>query len=114
MNEELIGCVLFDKISKKHVAFSFCNSKAEYLRSNVESAIMQYKNLNDLQPKVICKYNYVTGVITPMNEEFSFSEYKMPMSKAEALSPLGPEFTKDAIEYAEWKAEREKKLSKKE
>lgn len=115
MNEnELLGCCLYDKIKGQHVAFSFANSKAEYIRSTVESAIQVYKNLNDLQPKVICKYNFVKGEITPTNEVFEFSEYKMPISRAEALAPLGPEFTKDAAEYAIWKAERDKKLNEKE
>ena len=65
MAEKLLGCALYDKIKGKHVCFSFCNSKAEYIRSNVENAIFAYKNLNDLQPKIVCEYDLDTGEVTP-------------------------------------------------
>lgn len=109
---DLIGCVVYDKISKQHLAFSFCNSKEEYIRNNVESFIMSSKNLNDLTPKVICTYDVMEGKITPCNEEFSFDCYKMPATKADALAPLGVDFAKDALEFQQWKEEREKKLKK--
>lgn len=109
MPEKLLICVLYDKISNQHVALSLVNSKAEYIRSSVESAISQYKNLNDLTPKVIGEYDMKCGVITPMCEEFSFSEYKMPATKADALAPLGVEFAKDALEFQQWREEKQKK-----
>lgn len=106
---ELLICCMFDKTTNQHVALSIVNTKAEYIRSNVESAIMAYKNLNDLQPKVIGSYNVETGVINPLNEEFSFSEYKMPATKADALAPLGVDFSKEALEFEQWKKERAEK-----
>lgn len=106
---KLLGCVLYDKISNQHVAFTFCNSKEEYIRSTVESAILQYKNLNDLTPKVICEYDVVSGEIIPKNEVFEFSCYKMPESKAEALAPLGVDFAREALEFEQWKKERTEK-----
>lgn len=109
---DLLGCVVYDKISKQHLAFSFCNSKEEYIRNNVESFIQSCKNLNDLTPKVICTYDAENGVITPCNEIFTFDCYKMPMTKADALAPLGADFAKDALEFQQWKEEREKKLKK--
>lgn len=107
---DLLICCLFDKTTNQHVALSIVNSKAEYIRSNVESAILAYKNLNDLQPKVIGTYNVESGVITPMCEEFPFSEYQMPATKAEALAPLGVDFAKEALEFEQWKKERADKL----
>ena len=107
---ELLICCMFDKVTNQHVALSIVNSKAEYIRSNVESAIMAYKNLNDLQPKIIGRYNVENGVITPANEEFSFSEYQMPATKADALAPLGIEFSKEALEFEQWKKERSEKF----
>lgn len=109
---ELLICTMFDKTTKQHVALSLVNTKAEYIRSNVESAIMAYKNLNDLQPKVIGSYNVESGLITPLCEEFSFSEYQMPATKADALAPLGVDFAKEALEFEQWKKERAEKLSK--
>lgn len=109
---ELLICVMRDKITNQHVALSLVNSKAEYIRSNVESAIMAYKNLNDLTPIIIGSYDVEKGVITPLHEEFSFSEYQMPMSKAESLAPLGVDFANEALEFEKWKKERDEKLKK--
>lgn len=106
----LIGCCLYDKVSKRHVAFTFVNSKEEYIRSMVESAIMQYKNLNDLTPKIVCEYDVVTGVVIPKNEVFGFDCYKMPATKADALAPLGVDFAKEALEFEQWKKERNEKI----
>ena len=111
MSSILIGCALFDKIKKQHVCFTFVNSKAEYIRSTVELAIQQYKNLNDLQPKILCSYDVETGEIIPLNEEFSFSEYQMPMSKADALAPLGVDFAREALEFEEYKKAKAEKLA---
>lgn len=110
---KLFGCALYDKISKQHVAFTFCNSKEEYIRSTVESAILQYKNLNDLTPKILCEYDVISGEITPINEEFTFDCYKMPESKAEALAPLGVDFAREALEFEQWKKERADKAKEK-
>lgn len=107
---DLLGCVVYDKIMKQHLAFSFCNSKEEYIRNNVESFIASSRNLNDLQPKVICTYDVISGTITPLCEEFGFDCYKMPATKADALAPLGVDFAKDALEFQQWREEREKKL----
>lgn len=109
---ELLGCVVYDKIIKQHLAFTFVNSKEEYIRSMVENLIQSQKNLNDLQPKIICKYDVTTGVITPMNEEFGFDCYKMPMTKAEALAPLGVDFANEALEFEQWKREKAEKAEK--
>lgn len=105
--DELLGIAMYDKIRSQYVAFTFCNSKAEYIRSNVESAIAIYKNLNDLVPTILCRYDPRTGEITPEKEVFEFSEYKMPMSKADALAPLGVDFAKEALEFAEFKKHKE-------
>ena len=105
--EELLGIAMCDKVQGRHVAFTFCNSKAEYIRSMVEVAIQQYKNLNDLQPVVLCRYDVVSGEIKPFYETFGFDEYRMPMSKADALAPLGVDFAKEALEYAEFKKHKE-------
>lgn len=110
---KLLGVALFDKINSNYVAFTFCNTKAEYIRSNVESAIQVYKNLNDLTPTVLCSYDSETGEIIPCKEEFKFDEYKMPMTKADALAPLGVDFAHEALEFQQWKEERAKKLSNK-
>ena len=110
----LLGCVVFDKVSNQHLGFTFCNSKEEYIRNNVESFIRSSKNLNDLTPKIICEYNVITGEIIPKNEVFGFDCYKMPATKADALAPLGVDFAKDALEFQQWKEEREKKLREKE
>lgn len=110
----LLGCALYDKCKKQYVAFTFCNSKAEYIRSVVEQAIQQYKNLNDLTPTILCQYDPDTGEIMPEKTEFKFSEYQMPASKADALAPLGVEFSKEALEYEQWKKERKEKLERKE
>lgn len=107
----LLGCVVYDKVTKQHLNFSFCNSKEEYIRSSVEQIIMTCKNLNDLQPKVICTYDVITGEITPTCEEFGFDVYKMPPTKADALAPLGVDFAHEALEFQRWKEERAKKLS---
>lgn len=108
----LLGCALYDNAKKQHVAFTFCNTKAEYLRSTVEAAIMQYKNLNDLTPVILCTYDPETGDIVPEYTKFKFDEYKMPASKADALAPLGVDFSKEALEYAQWKKERTEKDAK--
>lgn len=105
----LLGIAVYDKVTNQHACFQFCNSKAEFLRCNVESLILACKNLNDLQPRVLCEYDSVTGEIIPKTEDFSFSEYKMPLSKADALAPLGVDFSKEALEYAEFKKSRENK-----
>lgn len=110
---ELLGCCMYDKITDQHVAFTFVNTKEQYIRSTVESAIIQYKNLNDLQPKVVCSYDVVTGEVKPMCEEFGFDCYKMPETKADALAPLGVDFAKEALEFEQWKKERKEKLEKK-
>lgn len=107
----LLGCVVYDKVSKQHLGFTFVNSKEEYIRSQVESFIQSCKNLNDLQPKVICTYDVISGVITPCNEEFGFDVYKMPMTKADALAPLGADFAHEALEFQQWKEERIKKIN---
>ena len=105
----LLGIAMFDKIKKQYVAFTFCNSTAEYIRSNVESAIMVYKNLNDLQPTILCEYDVETGDIFPCKKEFGFDVYQMPPTKADALAPLGVDFAKEALEFEEYKkAKREK------
>lgn len=109
----LLGCAVYDKITKQHLAFSFVNSKEEYIRQNVEMLVASQKNLNDLQPKILCEYDVSTGVITPRNEEFGFDCYKMPATKAEALAPLGVDFAKDALEFEMWREERQKKLANK-
>ena len=105
----LLGCALYDSCKKSYVAFSFTNSKAEYLRSTVEMAVQVYKNLNDLTPTILCQYDPETGKIIPEKTEFKFDEYKMPLSKADALAPLGVDFSKEAMEYEEWKKERKNK-----
>lgn len=108
----LLGCVVYDKVQKQHLNFQFVNCKEEYIRNNVETLIMACKNLNDLQPKIVCSYDVVTGVVNPMCEEFGFDCYKMPMTKADALAPLGVDFAKEALEFAEFqksKAEKENK-----
>lgn len=109
---DLLGCVVYDKIEKQHLHFEFVNCKEEYIRNNVETFIQVCKNLNDLQPKIICKYNVATGVITPLCEEFSFDCYKMPMTKAEALAPLGVDFANEALEFEKWKKENAEKADK--
>lgn len=106
---DLLGCAMYDSVRKSYVAFTFCNSKAEYIRSNVESAISVYKNLNDLTPTILCEYNPETGKIKPCKKEFGFDEYKMPMSKADALAPLGVEFAKEALEYEKFKESKKSK-----
>ena len=111
---DLLGCVVYDKVNKQHLNFQFVNTKEEYIRNNVESLIMACKNLNDLQPKVICSYDVVKGEVKPLNESFSFDCYKMPMTKADALAPLGADFSKEALEFAQWREERAKKLKEKE
>lgn len=111
---KLIGCVMFDKISNEHKAFTFCNSKEEYIRSMVELCVQQYKNLNDLQPVKICEYDTVSGDIVPCKERFSFDCYKMPLSKADALAPLGVDFAHEALEFEQWRAERNKNKNKEE
>lgn len=108
---KLIGCVMFDKISNEHKAFTFCNSREEYIRSMVELCVQQYKNLNDLQPVQICTYDSVSGKIEPCYENFSFDCYQMPMSKADALAPLGVDFAREALEFEQWKKERQEKLA---
>ena len=112
--DDLLGCCVYDSVTKQHLNFTFTNSKEEYIRSNVENLILGCKNLNDLQPKVICTYNVKTGVITPCCEEFSFDVYKMPMTKADALAPLGADFSKEALEFAQWREERIIKLKEQE
>lgn len=109
---KLLGIAMYDKINSTFVAFTFANTKAEYIRSNVQSAISVYKNLNDLKPTILCEYDSDSGEITPCKKEFEFSEYKMPMSKADALAPLGVDFAKEALEFEQWKKEREEKLKK--
>lgn len=106
---DLLGIAMYDKIRKEYVAFTFCNSKAEYIRSNVEAAIAVYKNLNDLQPTIICEYDNKTGKIKPCKKEFGFNEYKMPLSKADALAPLGVDFAKEALAYEEFKKSKKEK-----
>ena len=110
---DLFGCVVYDKIEKQHLNFQFVNSKEEYIRNNVETLIQVCKNLNDLQPKIICSYNPMTGIITPKNEEFGFDCYKMPMTKADALAPLGVDFAREALEFEQWKKEKAEKADKK-
>lgn len=36
----------------------------------------------------------------------------MPMTKADALAPLGVDFAHEALEFQQWKEERNKKLMK--
>lgn len=105
---ELLGIAMYDNVRKSYVAFTFCNSKAEYIRSNVESAIQIYKNLNDLTPTVLCTYNPDNGKIKPCKEVFGFDVYKMPMSKADALAPLGVDFAKEALEFEKFKSSQNK------
>lgn len=100
---KLLCCVVYDKVKKSHFAFSFCNCKESYIRDNVEMMIQAHKNLNDLQPKIIGYYDPDSGVIEPHVEEFGFDCYKMPMTKADALAPLGVDFAREALEFEEWK-----------
>lgn len=105
-NDVLLGIAVFDKVRNQFLNFTFCNSKAEYIRQNVENIIVGCKNLNDVTPYLICEYNIKTGDIKPIKESFSWSEYSMPMSKAEALAPLGVDFAREALEYETWKKEK--------
>ena len=100
---KLLGCAVYDNVTSQFYCFQFVNSKAEYLRTNVESFIMGLKNLNDLTPFILCSYDSESGEIVPCKESFKFDEYQMPLSKADALAPLGAQFSKDALEYAEYK-----------
>lgn len=114
---KLLGIAMYDKIRGMYCSFTFCENKALYIRNNVESAIAQCKNLNDLTPTVLCEYDVNTGEIIPHKEEFSFSEYKMPTTRADALAPLGVDFAHEALEfqeYREWKKKQEEEKSSKE
>lgn len=108
----LIGCCMYDKVTNQHVAFTFVNSKEEYIRNMTERAVNSYKNLNDLQPKIVCEYDIVSGKVTPKCENFGFDCYKIPLSKAEALAPLGVDFANEALEFEKWKKEKKEKLNK--
>lgn len=105
---KLLGCAMFDKITQEYKAFTFVNTKEEYIRSMVEICIQQYKNLNDLKPTIICDYDTSTGKVNSILKEFSFDCYKIPTSKVDALAPLGVDFANEALEFEKWRQERNK------
>lgn len=109
MDSKLIGCAAYDTVRKQFCMFTFSNSVQEYIRNTVENVIFSCKNLNDVKLYKLCEYDVETGDITPCKEEHSWSEYKMPMSKADALSPLGVDFAQEALEYEEFKRSRKNK-----
>lgn len=112
MKSNLLGCAVYDKIREQFMYLSFVNSVEEYIRSNVENVIQACKNLNDVDVYVLCEYDIDNGDFIPCKVRHDWSEYKMPLSKADALAPLGVEFAKEALDYEAFKASKKQEESK--